>query len=287
MQQSPEEKTLEVRRGLYLIEYASADDDVHPPKITVSVDRGDGDISLISSPDFEQGVLWSPGACLVAQAAQAGRLRFIVSPSISNGSTAAQVHLISLSSDPSGVHRRGSETSRLDLSSLRVLGHVAGKGDVTVRTGEWIAGPAAPSRIEGFAIQWPNKPRTINIRYAARVGGANATNTPFVEIGAFAGTRGKALPLVGAALEISGAEAAAYELAVDAIFLGSPQMRILGQRVVLSGPTGREPLVGLRIAIESSERNSNGELTSTAAGAQMQSTAAASALRRNVARSGR
>jgi len=31
--------------------------------------------------------------------------------------------------------------------------------------------------------------------------------------------------------------------------MGSPVMRAKGQRVVLKGPTGREPLVGLRVDI--------------------------------------
>src|SRR5947199_361895 len=118
MEQSPEEKTVEVQRGMYLIQYESADDDVHPPKVTISLDRADREISLISSPDFEEGVLWSPGACLVARAAQSGLLRIMVSPSISNGSRAAQVQLIRLSSDPSGLHGRGSELSHLDVSNL-------------------------------------------------------------------------------------------------------------------------------------------------------------------------
>jgi hypothetical protein len=74
--------------------------------------------------------------------------------------------------------------------------------------------------------------------------------TPLVPTGTFAGTRGRALPLVGAILELTGPQAAKHQLEVDALFLGSPQVRMTGQRVVLSGPTGREPLVGVRIQLE-------------------------------------
>jgi hypothetical protein len=108
----------------------------------------------------------------------------------------------------------------------------------------------APSRIEGIALQWPEMPRDFGLRYAVKIGGQRPTATEPVPAGTYAGTRGRALPLIGAALEISGPSARGYQLVVDAIFLESPQMRVTGQRTVLSGPTGREPLVGLRVGIE-------------------------------------
>jgi hypothetical protein len=51
-------------------------------------------------------------------------------------------------------------------------------------------------------------------------------------------------------LEMSGANASNLQFVVEAIFLGSATTRVCGKRVVISGPTGREPLVGLRIALE-------------------------------------
>ena len=56
-----------------------------------------------------------------------------------------------------------------------------------------------------------------------------------------------ALPIVGLMLEVYGPGAGDFELDVEAIFLGAPIMRMRGQCVVLSGPTSREPLVGLKI----------------------------------------
>jgi hypothetical protein len=70
-----------------------------------------------------------------------------------------------------------------------------------------------------------------------------------VAVGSFAGTRGRAMPLTGIVLELSGPDASHYQLEVEALFLGSPIKRAVGQRVLLSGPTGREPLVGLRLAL--------------------------------------
>jgi hypothetical protein len=36
----------------------------------------------------------------------------------------------------------------------------------------------------------------------------------------------------------------------EAVFLGSPVTRGRGEKLTLAGPTGREPLVGIRLAIE-------------------------------------
>jgi hypothetical protein len=69
-------------------------------------------------------------------------------------------------------------------------------------------------------------------------------------LGSFAGTRGKAMPIVGLMLEISGPSAGSLQFVVEAIFLGAATTRISGRRVVAAGPTGREPLVGLRVALE-------------------------------------
>ena len=57
------------------------------------------------------------------------------------------------------------------------------------------------------------------------------------------------MALTGLMLELSGPDALLYQFSVEALFLGSPVMRVSGERIVLSGPTGREPLVGLRVAL--------------------------------------
>jgi hypothetical protein len=115
---------------------------------------------------------------------------------------------------------------------------------------QWIAGPTSPSRIEGIAIQWPNKPHDIDLRYAVRLARSQAAPNRMMEIGTYAGTRGQAMPLTGAVFELSGSGSVNHHISAEAAFLGAPTMRVLGKRVVLSGPTSREPLVGLRLSLE-------------------------------------
>jgi hypothetical protein len=253
-------KTLDLQRGLFLVKYEAADSR-QPPTVTLSIDPdSESEVDIILPPTVEDATLWSPGACLVARCAKGGgRLRVAVTPSEPNGSTAARIQVIPLLNDPTQMHtnqpaktpNRSKAAAALDLSGFRLVGHVAGIGDVFASAESWIAGPMAPSRIEGLLIEWPAKPGNLDFSYAVRVGGPRPATSEPVEVGKFAGTRGRSLPLVGATLEISGSGAEGHRLAVDAIFLGSPQMRVTGQRVVLSGPTGREPMVGLRVGFES------------------------------------
>lgn len=243
------QKTVTLSKGLYVLRYDSAEDVFSPPKVRISVESGsEGRIALILDPNVSDAVLEEPGSCLVVRAADVGKLRIEVVPARPGGSVAATIKLQSLS-DQKGLRERRVPRP-LDFSDFRILGHVAGIGDVLVAANQWIGGPMAPSRIEGFAIEWPRQPGDVSIRYAARIGGANPATTDVVNLGAFVGTRGQALPLMGATLEVSGPGALGYQLAVEAVFLGSPKFRVTGERVVLAGPTGQEPLVGLRVALE-------------------------------------
>jgi len=249
MEKYSQQKTLDMERGLFLIKYESSESTGEPPEVRIAAEQGsENTIELILSPDVDEAVLWSPGASLVARATGKSRLRVLVAAAEPLGSMAARVQVIPLSDDP--ARAKPYESAELDLSEFRVLGHVAGRGDVVADADNWVGGPLAPSRIEGLAVQWPDKPRDLTLRYAVTVGGPRPVLGRFVETGSFAGTRGRALPLVGATLEIDGPAASGHQLMVESIFLGSPQSRIVGRRVVLAGPTGREPLVGLRLRVE-------------------------------------
>jgi len=132
---------------------------------------------------------------------------------------------------------------------------VAGVGDVFAGPDEWLAGPSAPSRIEGIAIEWPDKPCDLTLRYAVKTAKPQAASGRMMELGSYAGTRGRALPIISVLLELSGPGASNCEICAEAIFLGSPRMRATGQRAVLAGPTGREPLVGFRVHVKELEKS--------------------------------
>jgi hypothetical protein len=174
-----------------------------------------------------------------------------------NGSTAASVTVERLLQGKA-VSAQAAETVKpvasaaVDLGDFQVRGHIAGTGDVLVGANEWVAGPSAPSRIEGIAIDWPGKPDGLGIRYSVKLAKPQPMSGKMMDLGSFAGTRGRALAIVGIVLEMAANGSSGCQFTVEALFLGSPIARVRGSRVVLAGPTGREPLVGFRVGVEAS-----------------------------------
>ncbi len=245
-------KEVELDRGLFLVLYKSAEDEAFPPRVRVFPAPGhERQIQITTHPDSDPNTLWHPNTSLVVRANAAATLHVEVLPGRANGSRNAAVRIEPINQGKANEPVDATASDLPNLNQVRILGHVAGIGDVFAGADEWIAGPSAPSRIEGLAIEWPQR-SGLQLRYAVK-SGAGQTGK-MVEAGEFAGTRGQAMPLTGLILELSGKLSDAYQIAADAIFLSSPTMRVIGKRVVLSGPTGREPLVGLRIRVESIEQ---------------------------------
>ena len=153
-------KIATIDRGLFLVRYAAAEDEARPPKVKVSVDPSrDNDILLVLHPDHADATLSQPGSCVVVMATRPGELIVEVTPSRRNGSSGATVKSEPLTQGAAEPAQTFEPT--LAGSGLRVLGHVAGIGDVFAGAQEWLAGPSAPSRIEGIAIEWPDKPKDL------------------------------------------------------------------------------------------------------------------------------
>jgi hypothetical protein len=254
MERTKQRRVVDLDRGIFLVRYVAADDGAKPPAIRVSPERAsDKTVSLVLHPDQNEAVLWQPGTCLVVRTTTSSRLSIEVIPAHVGGSVTATVRMEKLTQGdvPAGrLEPKDLAGSPYDLTDLRLLGHVASIGDVVVNANEWLAGPSAPSRIEGISIKWPGKPDDVGICYSVETARPQTVSGRTMELGSFAGTRGKAMPLVRVTLELSGAAAPNLQFNVEAIFLGSPATRIRGRRVELAGPTGREPLVGLRVGLE-------------------------------------
>lgn len=265
MKRNKQSKVVDVDKGLVIVRYATAADEVRPPKIEVLVNpKDEKHIEIISNPLHSEAVLWQPGACLVVRAMQPGKLFVEVIPVDDDGSTAATVKVEMLSQGETSEARLSPSAtgaavgtgyspgakSHVDLDRLRIIGHVAGIGDVTARADEWVAGPSAPARIEGLSIVWPGKPEDLDIRYCVKLARPHAVSGRMMGLGAYAGTRGRALSIVGIRLEMSGAAASSFRLVSEAAFLGAPIARTSGKQIEMSGPTGREPLVGFRLRLD-------------------------------------
>jgi len=129
--------------------------------------------------------------------------------------------------------------------SLRLTGHIERRGDVRV-TDTWLGDPNGTARIEGFAIEWARRPEDVDLVYLCR--SAASGQTPAIFSGGFAGTRGKAAPITMVAFALSGPGAINYRLSGQVVFAGSAPLSIEPGKK-LSGPTGSEPLVAMRVLI--------------------------------------
>ena len=246
-------KVVDLDRGLFFVNYKSAEDTLAPPKVALSPARGDErTIEFVLHPDEKEAALWQPHTGLIVRVNSRARLQVQVLPSRTGGSRAATVAIEPVQSGRPAAsmppHRNSAQPFNLNTEAFKLLAHVAGIGDVAVGANAWIAGPAAPSRIEGLALEWPDRPSDIDIRYAVQFANAQPGTGRMVPLGTFTGTRGRALPLTGVVLEMSGNDE--LQFAAEAIFLSAPTLRATGRRLVLSGPTSREPLVGLRVTVE-------------------------------------
>jgi hypothetical protein len=208
-------------------------------------------MEFIMHPDATEPILWEPNSGLMVRVKTPGTLQIQVQPMRPGGSQAAMVRIEPIQSGRAPVAVPPSANVGLHpnvaTEGLKVLGHVAGRGDIVVGPNTWIAGPTAPSRVEGVALEWPEKPAGLDIRYAVQFANGQAGSGRMMSLGTYAGTRGRALPITGVVLEVSGSEE--FEFLAEAAFLNAPTLRAVGKRVVLSGPTSREPLVGIRIGV--------------------------------------
>jgi hypothetical protein len=244
-------RVIELERGLFLIRYA-ASAARSAPLVMVACEQGfERGVALLSSPGHAAGTLARPGDALVVRTDQRARLSVRVQPSELNGSCEADVSIERL-----GAANEGNDGARPDQlqrskerSGLELLAHVARLGDVTVPAGDWIAGPASPARIEGFALRWSDRSRYGDLKYGARVSGRSSTLMWGNGNGSFVGTRGQARPLTEVRFELDGLLAQENEFVIEALFENATPVRAEGRSITLTGPSGREALFGLRVEL--------------------------------------
>ncbi len=251
-------RSIDLKAGIFVIRYAIAEEISAHPAIKVSIDeKSQQDLFLIlhDQEGLSDVTLWRPGSSIALKAVRPGRILVEVVPVQADASTNATIKIDPLYQGEDSYETLGQAAGQvkraLDLSGLRLHGHVAGRGDVEVAADEWLAGPAIPARIEGIAIEWTTKPRNIDLRYCAIGPRSNAAMTPMVPLSTYVGTRGRALPVLGFNIELTGTGANGIQMVIEALFLGTPVMRAVGERLTLSGPSGLEPLIGLKISFES------------------------------------
>jgi hypothetical protein len=253
------QKSFTLPRGIFVLRYEEAGDRHAPPSVSVTCEPGRN--AAILHPDSSQAVLSRPGTGIVIHAKAEGTVVLEIFSEFANGSLEATLKCEPINqvldtkdgnSARSGAAYSAKEQRPSANYEISVLGHVARLGDTMVAANEWLAGPSAPSRIEGLEIHWPRKPRDAELTYGVRLAGDRPETFRSSDEDAFVGTRGRAVPIIGAYFELSGSVAKTHQLVVESLFLSGTPRRQSGAKVKISGPTGQEPLVGLRLMVASS-----------------------------------
>lgn len=271
------QKSFALQRGLFVVRYDSAIDMANPPVLTFKCTPGANEV--VAAPGETEAVMSAVGHALVIRAFAPGHLHVELAGSTPAALEAtlkfeqirghAEMQQTTAMAPPAAVGGGYVASAGVGMpvyppmaaaipqqspypaadAEVQVLGHLARLGDVTVANDQWLGGPSAPTRIEGFLLRWLGKPADVSLRYKVIVTGQRPSDARFVEVGEFAGTRGKGRPILGYTIELVGPGASRYSLAVESMFLGAPTRRSSGQAVQGAGPSGHEPLVGLRIAV--------------------------------------
>jgi hypothetical protein len=71
--------------------------------------------------------------------------------------------------------------------------------------------------------------------------------------GQLVGTKGQSTAISRVFFELTGSQAAEWEFVVTAAFRGAPPRTVVGRKVELAGPTGQEPLTGLKVELRERE----------------------------------
>ena len=251
----PQPRQMPVSIGLFVLRYASSTAGANPPVVTVSAEA-DNRIEVVTPSGAKIGIMSAPGEALVIRAMQKGNLVVRMAASLPGGSNHAHLVLERISaSAPPARSTMASTSNVLDITprnplDISILAHVARRGDVIEKQGEWICGPNLPMAIEGLEVRWPGKPAGLDILISGwHLAGGRKRALDKVPSGAFLGSRGKASPFTALSVAIAGPSASAFMLKCEALFLGTQVLRKSGLSIDLSGPTGLEPLVGLRLSL--------------------------------------
>jgi hypothetical protein len=200
-------------------------------------------VTLLDMPGREKGMLQRPGDCLVLRAERTSDVVIGLRRGSADGSLDASFRLepIILADEAPAVQPMSAP------APLSFIAHLANRGDTPFAQNVWAGGPDAPAAVEGLQIAAEGGAASLEMQ--ALVGSRPPRWSDWVGAGQYAGTRGHGLPLVGVRLRLR-PEAVDVEIAAEALFLGALVATQRGRQVEFVSPSGVDPLVGVKFALQ-------------------------------------
>jgi hypothetical protein len=137
-----------------------------------------------------------------------------------------------------------ADVRRNAVTTIRILAHIAYRGDVWFERGAWIGEPGKQLEIQGFAVDPGRAFTAADISYQAVL--SDGSLSDWCKGGEFCGTRGKSLPIHGLRIRLSEMAARAYVCAYSASFKDGTEVPfVVDGEVCLAESLA--PLVGCQI----------------------------------------
>ena len=234
--------------GMYIFRYASKLPEGEMICFTLQgTPLGKGMIDFFPAEGVSRNTLAKPGDCIVGRVKGAAT-GVLVTEYRQTGNPSLQADLRIDRIDTSEAIIASpleQQTQPTESYELLIAGHIERVGDTVVQDG-WFGTPSAQSRIEGFVIEWPDRPEGVDIAYQCHVGGIG--QQPPTLSGGYVGTRRQAAPITAVAFALVGPSAENYQLEGTVVFAGGTAYPIIpGEE--LRGPTGREQLVAMQLSV--------------------------------------
>jgi hypothetical protein len=238
--------TLAVARGLHIFRYVSFQG-TGVPAISRLIPPNDG-VSVIDMPGRGDGVLRRPGDCLVVRAERTSDVVVALRRGSPEGSLDATFRLepIVLVDEAEPAPAPAAAASAVRTTSF--VAHLPLRGDTVFGEGVWAGGPDAPAAIEGLEIVAEGGGSALELQVL--VASRPPRWSEWVGAGQFAGTRGHGLSLLGLRLRVK-PETLGVEIAAEALFLGALVASQRGRQVEFVSASGVDPLIGVKIGVES------------------------------------
>jgi hypothetical protein len=238
-----------LKPGLYILR--------HPktglPPISISRAAGklehNGQVQAIYTPGTDGGVLRNGADAIVMQVMNAPVELLVTAYLEKAGATVPVLKIDQIQLDGSANGAQQGKTIEVPPKGVTLIGHIERRGDMVAAEGNLLGERKSDLRLEGFQVEWPDKPAGVDLEYSARVEGSGAT--PIVTSGNFCGTRNAAARVQEVTFTLTGPNAGAYQLKGQALFSGGYEADIESGRAI-AGPSGMEHLTGLQLKVESS-----------------------------------
>ncbi len=241
---------LPVKKGLHVLRYVSATDMMRPPRIFVAgkPDASEG-VEMLFAPDVPDRLLTRFGDCVAIRAPQPAMLMVTSIADPMCVSTEVELKLEPVGRTearvPATAPQPAAPEAAITSGRFIVEGHVQKLGDTRAGASGWLGSATGEDRVESFSVFWVQSIKGVRLSYGCEMPG-RGRHTARVP-GQMVGTKGQSTAITRVFFELNGSQAAEYEFVVTAAFKGVQPQTATGRSVELAGPTGLEPLTGLRV----------------------------------------